>query len=328
VGPQGVLQWIADGIKLILKEDLIPEGADRILFKIAPFFCVMGVFGTMVVVPWGKGLIPADLNVGVFYLLSITSLVVIGVLMSGWASNNKWSLIGGMRSAAQIVSYEIPVSLGLLSPILFAGTLSIGGIMDVQGWLPWDWMIFQNPFMAISFCVFFIGSLAEANRTPFDLPEAESELVSGYCTEYSGFRYAIFFLSEWANLFVLGSVVTAIFLGGGNLPEFLDGSKILSLLVFEAKTFFIVFVLMWLRWTLPRFRIDQMMKLSWKYLLPGALVSFFGQAIFMLITWDYPLIVKTVSVLMFLCFLVILVKFTKRVVVNAKEQSIPINVRA
>ncbi len=325
VGPQGSLQWLADGIKLILKEDLIPDGADRTLFKIAPYFCLIGVFGTMVVFPWGSGVMVADLNVGLFYFISITALVVFGVLMAGWSSNNKWSLLGGMRAAAQIVSYEIPVGMGLLVPILFSGTLSMGGIMAVQGWAPWEWIVFQSPFTVMSFCIFFIGSLAEANRTPFDLPEAESELVSGYCTEYTGFRYAVFFLSEWANLFVLGGLTTAVFLGGGNLPDFLADYTFLSVLVYMAKVSVIIFVVIWLRWTLPRFRIDQLMNLSWKYLLPGAFVAFLGQAIYMLITQHIPAVQTTVAVLMFLVFVFILIRFFIRVRVNMREQQIPVN---
>jgi len=327
VGPQGVLQWLADGIKLIQKEDLIPDGADRILFRIAPYFCLMGVFGTMVVFPWGKGVIVADLNVGLFYFIAITSLVVIGVLMAGWSSNNKWSLLGGMRSAAQIVSYEIPVGLGLLVPILIAGSLSMGDIMSAQGWLPWDWMIFKSPFTVLAFIVFFIGSLAEANRTPFDLPEAESELVSGYCTEYTGFRYAVFFLSEWANLFVMGGLTTAVFLGGGNLPVLLESYTVLSILAFLSKAGVVVFVVIWLRWTLPRFRIDQLMKLSWQYLLPGALVAFFGQALYLLLTHRHPGIQQTVAVIVFLLFLLVLLRFIQRVLVNIREQQLPVNTK-
>ena len=325
VGPEGFFQWIADGIKLILKEDLIPEGSDNVLFRIAPYFCLIGVFCTLVVMPWGTDLIVADLNVGLFYFISITSLVVIGVLMAGWSSNNKWSLLGGMRAAAQIVSYEIPVGLGLLVPILIPGTLSMTGILNVQGWLPWEWMLFKSPFTIMSFLIFFIGSLAEANRIPFDLPEAESELVSGYCTEYSGFRYAVFFLSEWANLFVVGAFISVIFLGGGNLPGFIAGSTILSVLLFCLKTLFIVFVIIWIRWTLPRFRIDQLMKLSWKYLLPAAFLAFFGQALYMLLTWQYETFQLVVAVSMFMVFLVALFKFIKRVRVNMREQNIPVN---
>lgn len=325
VGPQGILQWVADGVKLIEKEDLIPDGADRVLFRIAPYFSLIGVFGTMVVFPWATGIMVADLNVGLFYFISITAFVVIGVLMAGWSSNNKWSLLGGMRAAAQIVSYEIPVGLGLLVPIIIAGTLSMGGIMNAQGWLPWDWMVFKSPFTVMSFCIFFIGSLAEANRVPFDLPEAESELVSGYCTEYTGFRYAVFFLSEWANLFVMGGLTTAVFLGGGNLPGVLADYTILSVAVYMAKVALIVFVVIWLRWTLPRFRIDQLMKMSWKYLLPGAFVAFLGQAIYMLITHNLPVIQTIVAVLMFLAFVLVLIRFFIRVRVNMVEQKIPVN---
>ena len=325
VGPQGFFQWIADGVKLVLKEDLIPDGADRILFRIAPYFCLIGVFCTLVVLPWGSGLIVADLNVGLFYFISITSLVVIGVLMAGWSSNNKWSLLGGMRSAAQIVSYEIPVSMGLLVPILISGTLSMQGIVASQGWLPWDWMLFKSPFTVLSFFIFFTGSLAEANRIPFDLPEAESELVSGYCTEYTGFRYAVFFLSEWANLFVLGALTATVYLGGGNIPGFANENLLFSLLVFLAKTSIVIFLIIWIRWTLPRFRIDQLMKLSWKYLLPAAMVAFFGQAIYMLLTWKYQLFQLVTAILIFIIFLAILYLFIKRVLVNMREQKTPVN---
>lgn len=327
VGPEGVLQWVADGVKLVLKEDLIPNGADRVLFRIAPYFCLIGVFCTLVVFPWGHGVIVADLNVGLFYFISITALVVIGVLMAGWSSNNKWSLLGGMRSAAQIVSYEIPVGMGLLIPILTAGTLSMSGIVGVQGWLPWSWMLFHSPFTVASFLIFFIGSLAEANRIPFDLPEAESELVSGYCTEYSGFRYAVFFLSEWANLFVVGGLTTAVFLGGGNLPAGLQHIKILSVGVFAVKSMVIVFVVIWVRWTLPRFRIDQLMNLSWKYLLPAAFIAFFGQALYLLLTWQYSTLQTVVAVAVFLVFLALLGRFSYRVSENMREQNLPVNSR-
>ena len=327
VGPQGFLQWLADAIKLILKEDLIPNGADRSLFKIAPFLCMMGVFGTFVVLPWGSGIIAADLNVGLLYLISITALVVVGILMSGWASNNKWSLLGGMRSAAQIVSYEIPVAMGLMPSILFAGTLSMTGLMASQGWLPWQWSLFQNPFTTLAFCIFFVGSLAEGNRIPFDLPEAESELVSGFNTEYSSFRFAVFFLAEWANLYVVGALTTAVFLGGGNLPEMLQPYWYLSTFVFLIKTLFIMFVIIWLRWTLPRFRIDQLMDLSWKYMLPMAFVAFFGQAIYMLFNHSFPVINMVSGPIMFLVFLVVFYKFVMRVSLNRKEIKIPVNTR-
>jgi len=230
-----------------------------------------------------------------------------------------------MRAAAQIVSYEIPVGMSLLVPILISGTLSMGGIMASQGWLPWEWMVFKSPFAVLSFIIFFIGSLAEANRTPFDLPEAESELVSGYCTEYSGFRYAVFFLSEWANLFVLGGLTTSVFLGGGNLPGALEGFTILSVLVYLAKVAVVIFVVIWLRWTLPRFRIDQLMSLSWKYLLPGAFIAFLGQAAYMLLTQHTPIVQSIIAVLMFLVFVFVLIRFGLKVRVSINEQRIPVN---
>jgi NADH-quinone oxidoreductase subunit H len=186
-------------------------------------------------------------------------------------------------------------------------------------------MLFKSPFTIMSFFIFFIGSLAEANRIPFDLPEAESELVSGYCTEYSGFRYAVFFLSEWANLFVMGSITTVIFLGGGNLPGFVSDITLLSLAVFFFKVAIIVFIIIWIRWTLPRFRIDQLMKLSWKYLLPAAFFAFFGQALYMLLTWERPILQLVIAVFLFIVFLFTLFKFMKRVIVNLKEQNMPVN---
>lgn len=324
VGPQGLLQWVADGVKLMMKEDLIPNGADKALFKIAPFLCVMGVFGTFVVLPFGENLIAADLNVGILYFISITALVVVGTLMAGWSSNNKWSLLGGMRSAAQIVSYEIPVAISLLIPIMIAGTLSMSGLMKAQGWLPWEWMAFQNPFAALAFFIFFTGALAEGNRAPFDLPEAESELVSGFATEYSSFRYAAFFLAEWANVYVIGASTTALFLGGGNLPEALSGNIFLTVLVFMVKALFIMFLVVWLRWTLPRFRVDQLMELSWKYLLPISFVALFGQAIYMLIVHEVPVIDQFTGPGIFLIFLVVLFKFIGRVRFNIKQQATPV----
>lgn len=325
VGPQGILQFIADAVKLIQKEDLIPEGADRFLYKITPYLCLMGVLATLVVLPLGsRAMIVADLNVGVLYFISITALVVVGILMAGWSSNNKWSLLGGMRSAAQIVSYEIPVAMALLTPILMAGSLSMGDLLESQGWLPWEWAAFKTPFSALAFFVFFSGSLAEGNRTPFDLPEAESELVSGFNTEYSGFRFAAFFMAEYGNVFLIGLSTAALFLGGANLPAFLEGSLALGVLVMMLKTLFVMFVVIWLRWTLPRFRIDQLMDLSWKYLLPCALIAFFGQSIFMLIANQIPAITQITAIAVFMVFLLVMVKFIGRIRSNYKEQSIPI----
>src|SRR5574342_96207 len=180
VGPQGILQWLADGIKNLLKEDLIPSAADAKLFSLAPYVVFMGFLCTFVVVPFGSRLVVADLNIGILYILAVTSIVVVGILMAGWASNNKWSLLGGMRSAAQIVSYEIPAGISVLNIVFLAGTLSMQGIIQQQGWAPWDWFLFHNPFTFGAFFLYFTAALADGNRTPFDIPEAESELFAVY----------------------------------------------------------------------------------------------------------------------------------------------------
>lgn len=292
VGPGGWLQWLADGLKLIVKEDVIPTEADPILFRASPYLVFGGVFATFVVLPFSQTLIVADLNIGILYLLSVTSLVVVGIIMGGWASNSKWSLLGGMRSAAQIISYELPASIAILSVVTLAGTLSTQGLVLNQGGAPWNWHLFDNPFTFVCFVVYFISALAEGNRTPFDLPEAESELVAGYNTEYSGFRFSIFFLAEWVNLVVIGAVATTVFLGGwripGVSPEAIEASLWLQLLsagVFVLKVTFLVFVIIWIRWTLPRFRVDQMMNMCWKYFLPFSLACFIAST---LVVWALP----------------------------------------
>ena len=285
VGPQGVIQWLADGIKLLLKEDVIPDATDRSLFKLAPYLVLMGFLGTFVVIPFGQFLIIADLNVGLLYLMAITGFVALGLMMAGWSSNNKWSLLGGMRSSAQIISYEIPTGLALMVPVILAGTLSTHGIVEGQGGLPWEWYLFNNPLAALCFIIYFISALAEGNRLPFDLPEAESELVAGYNIEYSGWRFAVFFLSEWGNLFVIGAIAATVFLGGWQIPFVsLDTHAshwawpILGLMIFFAKSMALVFVIIWIRWTLPRFRVDQMMSLCWKYFVPWSFVAIIGTA--------------------------------------------------
>jgi NADH-quinone oxidoreductase subunit H len=282
VGPQGLLQFVADGIKLILKEDIIPENADKNLFRLAPYLCFIGTFGAFVAIPFGKYFIVSDLNIGIFYILAISSLGVVGIIMSGWASNNKWSLLGGMRAAAQIISYEIPTGLAILSVILISGSLSMQDIVKSQGGV---WFIFHNPFVFISFFIYFISALAEVNRTPFDIPEAESELVAGYHTEYSGFRFAIFFLSEYANLFVISAIASTLFLGGWWVPKPLDSLLPLSLMgtiIFLIKVSIIIFIIMWLRWTLPRLRVDQLMGLCWKVLIPISFINLMGTAIWLM----------------------------------------------
>ncbi len=292
VGPQGILQWLADGIKNLLKEDLIPSASDAKLFSLAPYIVFMGFLCTFVVIPFGANLIVADLNIGILYILAVTSLVVVGILMAGWASNNKWSLLGGMRSAAQIVSYEIPAGLSILTIIFLAGTMSMQGIIKAQGWAPWDWFLFDNPFTFAAFFLYFTAALAEGNRTPFDIPEADSELVAGYVTEYSGMRFLFFFFAEWGNLYVIGAVATTLFLGGWQVPPLpiFDNSPVLlgiaQFVTFFLKAYAWVFIAMWVRATLPRVRVDQLMGLCWKYMVPLSFVCLLGTIGFMFVPAD------------------------------------------
>jgi len=313
VGPQGILQWVADGIKNLLKEDIIPAAADRKLFALAPYVVFVGFLATFVVIPFGSRLIVADLNIGILYILAITSLVVVGILMAGWSSNNKWSLLGGMRSAAQIVSYEIPAGLAVLTIIFTAGTLSMQGIIAQQGWAPWQWYFFRSPFTFVAFFLFFTAALAEGNRTPFDIPEAESELVAGYVTEYSGMRFLFFFFAEWGNLYVIGAVATTLFLGGWQIPPVTDNPilrGLLEFIVFFLKSYLWVIVAMWIRATLPRVRVDQLMSLCWKYMVPLSFICLLGTAIWMLF---WPQGNQTISVLLFLFSVGILGLFIWRV---------------
>ncbi len=296
VGPQGFFQWIADGIKSLLKEDIIPTAADPILFRLAPYLVFAGMFAAFVVIPFSSSVIIADLNVGIFYLLAVTSIVVIGILMSGWASNNKYSLLGGMRSAAQIVSYEIPAGLAILAVVFLSGSLSMQDIIKAQGAYPWQWFLFDNPFMPIAFVSLFISALAEGNRTPFDIPEAESELVSGYSTEYSGMRFVFFYFEEWANIYLIAAVGTTLFLGGWQIPPSVRAwavatgptlgvilPHLLEFVTFFLKAAVMVFVIIWIRWTLPRVRVDQLMLISWKYLTPFGFVASLGVASWMIL---------------------------------------------
>jgi NADH-quinone oxidoreductase subunit H len=289
VGPQGALQWLADGVKLFMKEDLIPAQADSRLFRLAPYIAVVGFLSAFVVIPFSSGLIVADLNVGIVFLTAVTSLVVVGILMAGWSSNNKWSLIGGIRSAAQIVSYEIPAGLSIMPVVLLTGTLSMQGIIGQQGWAPYTWLVFNNPFTFVAFFIFFASALAEGNRTPFDLPEAESELVAGFVTEYTGVRYLMFFLAEWGNLYIIGAVVTTLFLGGWQIPPITDRPVLRALLefvTFFVKSYFWVLVAMWVRATLPRVRVDQLMAVCWKYFVPLSFVNLLGTAVWVVL-WPH-----------------------------------------
>jgi NADH-quinone oxidoreductase subunit H len=275
VGPKGVLQPVADGLKLFLKEDIIPDAADKLLFRLAPIIVVVPALMAYLVIPFGKGMIVQDLSVGVLYILAVTSVSVLGIIGSGWASNNKYSLLGGMRSAAQIVSYEVPVVLSLLAAVLYSGTLSMNDIVDGQAGGFWHWNAAACPFLLIASVVYLIGSLAELNRTPFDLPEAESELVAGFNTEYSGMRFAFFFLAEWMNIFLLACIAVTMFFGGWHAPfTFLElPGRLGSFVWFFAKVWFLMFIVIWIRATYPRFRVDQLMEFAWKTLIPISLVN-------------------------------------------------------
>jgi NADH-quinone oxidoreductase subunit H len=330
----GFFVWICDAVKLILKEDLVPAEADALLFRAAPYFVLVGFALTFVALPFGHSIVVADLNVGIFYITSVSALIVVGILLSGWSSNSKWALFGGMRSAAQVISYEIPAGVAIFVPVAMAGTLSMQGIIQAQGGLPWEWFIFRNPAAFIAFFIVFTSQLAEANRTPFDLPEAESELVAGYLSEYSGFRFAMFFLAEWGNIWVLSAVATTLFLGGWQIPgvsaSYVDavrGAGVLpsaawwfwnavSMLVFALKTIALCNVVIWLRWTLPRIRIDQLMSLCWKYLVPAAFACFVFTLFWQLAVSVAPQIELVTGVALTIFAGVVILLFARRVRLN------------
>lgn len=275
----GILQPVADAIKLLQKEDVVPAKADPVMHLIAPILVVAGAIGAMVVIPWDVGLIPADLNIGLFYFLAISSLGVLGILMAGWSSGNKWALFGSMRGAAQIVSYEIPASIAALAALIYAGTLSTVGIVESQSGGILHWTLFKGfPFNFIGMGVFVLTAVAEGNRLPFDMPESESELVAGFHTEYSGMRFAMFFLAEYGNIFVAGLIISVVYLGGWMAPfGFLD--FIPGILWTVIKMVLVGVAIIALRWSVPRLRVDQLMVVSWKYLTPIALICMLGASV-------------------------------------------------
>ena len=286
VGPYGLLQMLADGVKMMTKEDIMPFTADKALFYLAPLLCLVGVFATLAVLPFSGGFIMADLNVGIFYLVAISSLVGLGVFLGGYASNSKWSMLGGMRGASQIISYEIPVTISILAIVLLAGGMGFGTIVNHQGGLPHQWFMFHNPFAFLAFFVYGVGALAETNRAPFDLPEAESELVSGYHTEYTGMRFGFFALAEYIEVFVVCGVATSLFLGGYNIPGVtidILPLQAVQFIVFMTKSLVLYYIVIWIRWTLPRLRVDQLMSVCWKYLTPIAIFNLLGCAIWMVV---------------------------------------------
>jgi NADH-quinone oxidoreductase subunit H len=300
-GWHGLLQPIADGLKLFFKEEIIPAQASKFAFLIAPLIALICAFISFAVIPFGdtielfgykiplqiagyydKGLDQAfDINVGVLYILAMASLGVYGIVLAGWSSNSKYSLLGGLRASAQMISYELAASLTIVSVFLMSESLSLQKIVADQAGAfgVFGWYIFRSPFTLLAGIIFFICSLAEINRTPFDLPEAETELVSGFCTEYSSMKYAMFFMAEYANMITVCAVTTTLFLGGWHGPAFLPGWC-----WFIAKVYALIFLCMWIRATYPRYRYDQLMALGWKFFLPITLVNVVATGIWVLVT--------------------------------------------
>ncbi len=289
VGPWGLFQGIVDVVKLLLKEDIVPKNAFKPIHDLAPIISIAVALSTFAVIPFGNTveiygnqvkLMIADVNVGILYLLSITSLGVYGITLAGWSSNNKYSLLGGLRSSAQLISYELSMGLSIIGVLMICGTLRLDQIVLHQaryigGWLP-AWNIFLQP---VAFITFFVAAFAETNRLPFDLPEAEPELVGGYHTEYTGLKFGLFFLAEYANMFTASAVITTLFLGGWHLPyaEYLGLAplmlSIVQVLTFCVKMVIVLLFFIVVRWTIPRFRYDQLMNIGWKFMLPVTIAN-------------------------------------------------------
>ena len=292
VGPKGMLQSLADTVKLLVKEGLTPDGADKFLFNLAPFIAMIVAMLLMAPIAFAKDFQLWDLNIGVLYVTAVSSIMVISILMAGWASNNKYSLMGAMRSGAQIVSYELSAGLSVLSIVVLTGSLSINDIIYAQadGW----WIFKGHIPVFISFIIFVIAVTAETNRAPFDLAEAESELTAGFHTEYSGMKFALFFLAEYVNVFIVCAIGATLFLGGwmpfhiGSWDAFNHVMDYIpSSIWFFGKTFFLIFVIMWFRWTFPRLRIDQLLNLEWKYLLPISMFNLLLVTVMAILKWHF-----------------------------------------
>ena len=295
VGPQGLLQPIADGIKFLMKEDIIPDGVNKPIYLLAPVIMLIPALMTFAVIPFWSDItlfgrqIPlqvADVNVGILYVLALTSIGVYGIVLAGWSSNSKYSLLGGLRSAAQLISYELAMGLAVVSIILLSGSLKLNDIVaDQQGYL-FSWNVFKQP---LAFIIFLIAVYAETNRLPFDLSEAEQELVGGYHTEYSSMKFAMFFMAEYANMITAAALTVTLFFGGWDVPLINETSlgiwgTVLSVLSFILKMGFFLFLFIWVRWTFPRFRYDQLMKIGWKVMLPIALLNIFVTAGYLTLT--------------------------------------------
>ena len=278
VGPYGIFQSVADMLKILIKELIEIKHIDRFLFNLAPFLVILSsmlAFGCM---PFGKGLIAIDFNIGVFFIMAVSSIGVLGILLAGWSSNNKFTLIGAMRSGAQMISYELSIGLSMLTVVVFAGTMQTSGIIEAQNR---GWFLFTGHVpMLVAFIIYLIAGTAETNRGPFDLPEAESELTAGYHTEYSGIHFGFYYLAEYLNMFIVSGIASLLFLGGW-MPFHIGGwdafnqvmDYIPSVIWFFGKTAVVMFIIMWFKWTFPRLRIDQLLHLEWKYLVPIGLIN-------------------------------------------------------
>ena len=278
VGPYGIFQSVADMLKILIKELIEIKHIDRVLFNLAPFLVILSsmlAFGCM---PFGKGLIAIDFNIGVFFIMAVSSIGVLGILLAGWSSNNKFTLIGAMRSGAQMISYELSIGLSMLTVVVFAGTMQTSGIIEAQNR---GWFLFTGHVpMLVAFIIYLIAGTAETNRGPFDLPEAESELTAGYHTEYSGIHFGFYYLAEYLNMFIVSGIASLLFLGGW-MPFHIGGwdafnqvmDYIPSVIWFFGKTAVVMFIIMWFKWTFPRLRIDQLLHLEWKYLVPIGLIN-------------------------------------------------------
>lgn len=291
VGPWGIFQVIADVLKMLIKEIFAVDKADKLLYSIAPILVLIGSVGAFSFMPWNKGATILDFNVGIFLMTAISSIGVIGIFIAGWSSNNKYSVISAMRGAVQMISYEMSLGLCLIAAVVLTGTMQVSGIVEAQSG-PFGWLVFQGHIPAIvAFVVFLITGNAEANRGPFDLAEAESELTAGYHTEYSGMGFGFFYLAEYLNLFIVAGVASMVFLGGwmpihigvegfDKVMDYIPG-----IVWFLGKAFALVWVLMWIRWTFPRLRIDQILKLEWKYLMPLSLLNLVIMTIVVAFGW-------------------------------------------
>jgi NADH-quinone oxidoreductase subunit H len=300
-GKFGWLQTLTDGIKLLVKEDIIPADADQMLFRMGPYIALAGSFLAFLALPFGYGIVAQDMNIAIFYMLAVMSTEVFGIILGAYGSGSKWALFGGMREAAQMVSYEVPMAICVLVPVIVAGSMNLSQVSLQQQGGFWNWLVFRDPFTFAAFWTYFTCATASCKRAPFDLAEAESELVAGFHTEYSGFRWLIFFMAEYGSMFAVSGIASILFLGGWHtglpideLAIVLGGSSIagfivanvINVVVFVAKCWLLVFVMMWVRWTLPRLRIDQVMMTCLKYFLPISCVLLLGVSMWLVFVPD------------------------------------------